>query len=143
MTDDLDFTDVIDDHLPYDGPRTQDSVVEAARGVSHLVRYLNNATQPAYAGKTLEWAVTTYGVVGNLRAAVAGMEQLLGQLADRLERQAADDATLYDDRRSPEYAAGTTAREMATELVDALGPLGDLAVKLDRASNLGAHLGNE
>ena len=36
MLDEQDFTDVIEEHFPFDGPHTPETVRDAARGVSQL-----------------------------------------------------------------------------------------------------------
>src|SRR5918992_2131628 len=84
--------------LPYDGPHSADTVEEAASGLPVLVRYLSNATGPWDGETTLRYAPTVDVVLGGLHAAAYGMDQLLSQLADALERHAGD-PSLYDDRR--------------------------------------------
>ncbi|TDX84941.1 hypothetical protein [Amycolatopsis arida] len=57
-SDERELVEVIEAHLPYDGPHSRDTVIAAAEGLPHLIRYLNNATQPGTARRTLEWANT-------------------------------------------------------------------------------------
>src|ERR687887_486119 len=88
-TDDRDLADVIEQHLPYDGPHTREKVLDAAHGLSALVRYMCNATQPPASTRTLGWAATVHQALGGVRGAVYGLDPLFRQLADAMERQAA------------------------------------------------------
>src|SRR5690606_17422802 len=55
---------------PYDGPHDRDSVVTAAASAAALIRYLNNATQPARSQRTLPYASTISDVLGSVRSTV-------------------------------------------------------------------------
>jgi hypothetical protein len=129
----------VEKFFPYDGPHSPDRVVDAAGGVSALVRYLNNATSyPA----TLRWASTIHYVLGGIEASAWGHEQLLRQLAAALERQAAN-PTLYDDRRRDDLAAAAVARTAAGRISKARESARILAADLDAVRELTVHLGNE
>lgn len=132
--------DVVHVLWPYDGPHTPDSVIEAVTTISALVRYANNATQ---AGKgTLQWASTVDSTIGGLHAALAGMNQLVTQLAVSLLDQV-DNPTLYDNRRSPEHPAGETARRAAVQLQETRHALQVAADKLAVVRPETSRLGNE
>lgn len=131
-----DLPELIDDC--YDGPHDRETVKDAARAITRLVRYLNNATQPSKP-YTLDWANTTDSVLSNLGAAMHGLDQLFDQLAAGMQRQA-DDSTLYDDRR--DRPGADTARAAAARLQDARKGAADLAEVLDEARADTVHLGN-
>jgi hypothetical protein len=128
---------VVERVLPYDGPHSADTVRDAADGLSALVRYLNNATGRWNAERTLRQAPDVADVLGDLEAAVGGLDQLLAQLADALDNLG-DDPTLYDDRRDP-AAAGVAglaservlvAREFASVLAKNLADAHGLTARL-------------
>lgn len=134
-----DFSAVVEDFFPFDGPHSQDSVVGAALGAAALVRYVNNATRPGNGEWTLEWAAAVYGVVGGVHAVVAGLDQLLGQLVVAVRRQAGD-PSLYDDRG--DRSAAGTAREVAESLGAARQRSRAVAAELEAARAAASHLGN-
>lgn len=140
---DQDVYDWLEERFPYDGPHSRDSVIDASVVVSRLIRYLNNATQPGIAKRTLEWANTTDQIVGNLAGAAYGQQQLLEQLADRMSVQARDDATLYDDRRVDDHPGADTATRAATCLTEAIVSTEALGAVLDHARSHTVHLGNQ
>ncbi|TCO57190.1 hypothetical protein [Actinocrispum wychmicini] len=136
--------DVVDHHWPYDGPHNDDQTTQAAAAISRLVRYLNNATGPGHSDSALPYAAIGYRVISNLTNAVHGLRQLLPQLAEFLERQAAD-PTLYDDRRGGPNAmpADDTASAAAYSLRSAMRHVSELASDLNLARSHAVHLGNE
>ncbi|HEY3692816.1 MAG TPA: hypothetical protein VGL46_21450 [Pseudonocardiaceae bacterium] len=97
-----DIDDVVETVLPYDGPHSQDSVLNAARVFVRSGRYLNNATQPTTAETTLEWASTIGSIVGNVKVVLYQLDQLLDQLAQASMRLA-EDPTLYSDQTPYDY----------------------------------------
>ncbi len=140
MADGRELLDAIQECVPYDGPHSADTVADAARGLSVLVRYLNNATGPGNGRTTLESATTVYRVLGGLGAAAGGLDQLFKQLAGGMDRQATD-PTLYDDRR--DRPGADTAHALAALLSELRGTAGGLAWSLDQARELSAHLGHD
>lgn len=147
--------ELIEDKLPYDGPHSRDTVIEAAAGINHLMRYLNNATQPVTAERTLEWVSTIYDVLGNIKGAAYKLDQLLEQLS-MAATAAAEDPSVYDASSSTEerHAEGAqAARELADALTemrptvrvspDGLRTVGGLARQLEDAHNLASRLGND
>lgn len=70
---------------PFDGPHTPDTVKAAASDVADLVRYLANATRR---GDSLNDPADLALVVGRLNAALAGLPQILDQLAAHAARYA-------------------------------------------------------
>ncbi len=136
-TEDADVYEVIERYFPYDGPHSQDSVADAAWGAAALVRYLNNAT---WLPQTVDRGPTVYRVVGGVHALIARLDQLLGQLADALRRQAGD-PTLYDDRR--DRPGAPTALEVAHHLEQARAASHALTGALAAAHNVASHLGHD
>ncbi|PXY16496.1 hypothetical protein BAY59_38450 (plasmid) [Prauserella coralliicola] len=151
--EDRELTDVIEEHLPYDGPHSRDTVIAAAHGVSYLIRYLNNATQSGTARHTLAWANTIDATVSSVKAAVYGMDQLLEQLS-AAAAAAAEDPTLYDAQSAAAERAAEgarVARELAARLDEMRSAVvtwegfrcvGGLARQLEDAHSLSARLGN-
>ena len=133
-------------YWPYDGPHTAEGVTDAARALTELVRYLNNATGPGNGRETLRYAPHIYRTLGALYGALAGMEQLLTQISTELERIAVDPTT-YDDRHTVNYSAESTAYGAAHSLGEAREALGPVGHHLGRAwgdtSHLGHNLGSE
>lgn len=137
MNSDQDVTDVIDEHFPYDGPHSPDTVIDALRGASALVRYANNATQYRHA---LPYGPTIHRAVGNVSAVVYGLDQLVGQLSDATMRVSSD-PTMYDDRR--DRPASGTAADLADALDTLRAALEALAPMVDRAHSISSHLGHD
>ena len=126
--------------VPYDGPHSADTVLEAARGLSTLVRYLNNATRAWNGRQTLRQASVMHDVLGGVEGAVFGLDQLMAQLAVALDRLAAD-PTLYDDRR--DHPAAETAHDAADRVRDARDRAAAIAAGVRRARGLTVHLGHD
>uniref|UniRef100_UPI003F490DB4 hypothetical protein n=1 Tax=Amycolatopsis sp. CA-290885 TaxID=3239925 RepID=UPI003F490DB4 len=140
--DRIQVTEQLEQTFHIDGPHDRESVLAAAGGLAHLVRYLNHATLPGdRADRTLEWANTTHATLGYLAAAAYASEQLIGQLAVALDRSA-EDPTLYDDRRG-DTSATATARESAARVERAAGIAGQLGARLTHAMETTVHLGND
>lgn len=134
-----DVYDLIEQHFPYDGPHSAEHVTAAGIAVARLVRYLNNATGPGNARKTLEWAASVDHVLGSVNAAVHGLNQLLRQLAAALDSQT-DNPTLYDDRR--DRLGSHTAQLAAQEVRYATVDVAALTRQIENALSLTQHLGN-
>jgi len=145
-TNDLDLSqdegpdpyEIVERFWPYDGPYSDERTTAAAVMIGRLGRYLNNATQKA---NGLPYAAVVGRVVDDLAGAVIGYEQLLDQLAWFLEREAADNPSLYDDRR--DRPGAQTARETAVVLDDARGAVRALYLALSAPARLASHLGSE
>ncbi len=112
---------------PWGGPYDPESTVDAARTIAELVRYLNHATPPWKTADCLQYPSHLGSVIANLRAALAGMEQLSRQLAKHAERFA-DDPALYDDGgHNPIDTVATVSieldrvRALVAHTADALG----------------------
>lgn len=127
---------IVEEHWPYDGPHSEESIESASRVLAGLVRYMNNAL----------WSVrpcgpSVYLVLSALNGAVYGSDQLLDQLRGAV-LALAEDSTMYDDRR--DRPAKQTALEVAAELVDARHALADGPLRpIERATALACHLGHE
>jgi hypothetical protein len=134
----LEAYEIVERFWPYDGPYSDEHTTAAAVMVGRLGRYLNNATQKR---DGLPYAAVAGRVVAELSGAVAGLEQLLGQLARFLDRQADTDPSLYDDRR--DRPGAMTARETATALVAAIDAVSELYAALAEPARLASHLGSE
>ncbi len=130
--------EIVERFWPYDGPYSDEHTTTAVVMIGQLGRYLNNATQkrnglpyPAVAGR----------VLSDLASAVAGYEQLLGQLARFLDREAEGNPSLYDDRR--DRPGADTAHEAAFVLADAVDAVRALHAALAVPAELAYHLGSE
>lgn len=141
MLDEQDFTDVIEEHFPFDGPHTPEKVRDAASGLSQLVRYLNNATGPGNGTNSLPYAPHAYRLLGSVHSTVDGLDQLLDQVAGALNRHAGD-STLYDDRGG-DSDGGTTAQDAVEVLDEARRTLALSRTHLDEAWGLSSHLGHD
>lgn len=139
--DEKDFTDLVEETFPYDGPHTPEQVREAARGVSVLIRYLNNATGPGNGTNSLPYAPHTYRLIGSVRSTVAGLDQLLDQASAALRRHSGD-SSLYDDRRA-DYVGAETASDAANALSEARHSLEQASSDVDQAWGLSSHLGHD
>lgn len=134
----MDAYEVVEQHWPYDGPHSDESVESAATAVGRLVRYLNNATWPYK--KVVAGGPTLYRVLSSLNGAVYGLDQLLRQLQETARELAADES-MYDDRR--DRPARTTAIEAVAALGEAVLALGPLMRGVESATSLTCHLGHE
>lgn len=123
---------------PYDGPYSDERTTAAAVMIGRLGRYLNNATGNR---NGLPYAAVVGRVLGDLAGAVIGYEQLLGQLAAFLDREAEDNPSLYDDRR--DRPGAQTARETAAELDEAQAAVRALHRALTGLAQLAYHLGSD
>lgn len=141
MLDEQDFTSTVEEHFPFDGPHTPEQVRDAARGVSKLVRYLNNATGGGNGTNALPYAPHTYRLLGSMHSTVDGLDQLLDQIAGALNRHASD-STLYDDRAA-DTDAGNTAHDAVEVLDEARRTLALSRTHLDEAWGLSSHLGHD
>lgn len=130
-------SDEIEELFPVDGPHSRESVIEAARGLSHLVRYLNHATQNR---KAMEWGSTTYSVLGNLNSVTYGLNQLLDQLGEALHEYG-QDPTAYDDRR--DRPAAETASQVRALLMEARTHFALVRHRIEKAHGEASHLGND
>ena len=83
--------------LDASGPHSADYTTHVAEALTEAVRVLNHATR-ASAG--VPDPVTVYVVLGRVTTAIAGLDQLLPQLADQLVRLNAD-SRLTDDNNDP------------------------------------------
>ncbi len=133
----VDPYELVERWWPYDGPYSDEHTTTAATMIQRLGRYLNNATQTP-AG--LSHAAAAGQVLAELTAAIAGFDQLLGQLARFLDHEADTNPSLYDDRR--ERPGADTARRTARELREAIRAVRDLATLLAAAAGLASHLGS-
>ncbi|TNC19078.1 hypothetical protein [Amycolatopsis alkalitolerans] len=133
------LSDVLGQYVPYDGPHSRETVLDAARSISALVRYINNATSPGRT--TLAWAHTVCSTTSSLCAAVHGMDQLFDQLTTAIERE--DPTRYYDgDHRNRELARVKSA-EAARYLETARMSAATLAQRLSDACTVLGTLGND
>lgn len=138
MGREIDVEDLIEEHWPYDGPHSDDKIVDALSAAVQLVRYANNASQ-----RRLRYAASVYSAASMTHSLVAGLEQLLTQLAASLRQMAADDPDLYDDRYSDTHPASETAGLAAELLVDAgTQPVDALVRAIGQATRELVHLGH-
>ncbi|MFB4273079.1 hypothetical protein [Nonomuraea sp. GTA35] len=112
-------------HLDPGGPRSGDDTRAMAAGLAECVRVLNHHTMDAAA---LPYPSTVYDVLGSLRAAAAGLDQLLRQLDARLVAQEATGCLAAT--RGDAHNAMTRARH---GIVAARGAAAQLTDHLDYA----------
>ena len=136
--DRIDPYEIVEQFWPYDGPYSDEHTSSAALMIGRLGRYLNNATQKR---DGLPYVAVVGRVVGELHAAVAGYEQLLGQLSGYLEREADTNPSVYDDRR--DRPGASTAHEVAVYLRAAIADVRKLSALLAAAGQRVSHLGSD
>lgn len=134
------LNDAVEALLPYDGPHSEAKITDASSAVSQLVRYMNNATQPGQARRTLPYAASIYRALGGIGGALYGLDQLVRQLSTAMAEHA-ENPSLYDDRR--DRAGGRTAREVVIELGEVRQVLAAVADHLAVAREMSSHVGNE
>jgi hypothetical protein len=108
-----DGRELVDKHFPYDGPHSDDHVLEAAKAVDQLVRYLSNATGPGNGEHTLTCGADVRRVLGQVAGAMASVYEVVDNLGQAATRTAADPLA-YDERR--DRPASQTAGELVVEL---------------------------
>ena len=133
-----DLYEIVERFWPYDGPYSDEHTSSAVVMIGRLGRYLNNATQKR---DGLPYAAVVGRVLSELRGAVAGYEQLLGQLARFLEQEAEHNPSLFDDRR--DRPGAHTAQEAAAAIVEAVDAVHELYAALGEPSRLAYHLGSD
>lgn len=155
MTDhDIDHRDVVEHFWPYDKPNAED-VVTAAGALPDIVRYLNNATQPDKAQRTLPFANSIDTIISSLKSSVYGLDQLVEQLSTAARAQAAR-PDVYDARAENPKERHTEGTQQALELAEKLSELrsrlvvwdgfravGGLAVELESVHSTSARIGND
>jgi hypothetical protein len=130
--------ELVERFWPYDGPYSDEHTTAAVVMIGRLGRYLNNATQKR---DGLPYVAVVGRVLSDLAGVVIGYEQLLGQLARFLDREAESNPALYDDRR--DRPGAQTARETAAALDDAMAAVLTLYSALTVPAALAYHLGSE
>lgn len=136
-----DKPDPIEENWPYDGPHTPDSVESATRALSDLVRYLNNATQPANASESLPSAPVVRRITGDLVTSTARLDQFVEQLDTALRRQGGD-PSLFDER-GPGYSASDTVAETSSHLDEVRSRLTSAHAHLGKAHSAVWRLGHD
>ncbi|MGB3443841.1 MAG: hypothetical protein WBA97_34320 [Actinophytocola sp.] len=123
---------IIERHWPLNGPHTNDTIAEAAQGAEALMRYLAHATyEPITAGPAL------HRTLSSLHESLYMLDQVLGQVADGVRRDLANDYTLYDTR------SGRLPAATALDVADAIGEARQgLGSRLYRAASEASCLGH-
>ena len=116
------------------GSTDPEQVAQAADAVAEMVRTLNHATVTSgAAAAALPWPSSVGTVAGRLHAALYGIEQLLGQLAGRMDA-IADNPRLYHDGNRADYEfAASSARQAAEDLRRAQAARAQLTGRLQAA----------
>lgn len=140
--DAVNIVDALTARLYIDGPFSDDDTRIAGRVIEHAMRYLLHATQPGPADRSLPYPQTVQAVAGSMNAFLHNLDQLLTQLAQRVE-QIADDPRLYADDIGPEPAGGPSllALRAAAELRVATAPRSGITSPLQRATEALNRLG--
>lgn len=121
-------------HLNIDGPHSDDYTREVARGLAECARVLNHATYP---GPGVTYPSTVYAVLGAVRAAVAGFDQLARQLDAHLTAMR-DTGNLRDNHGMD---PGTTVAHARQALAESRTAASALEYRLSRAHNATSSLG--
>ena len=116
----MDAYEAADHVLPLDGPYQPDQVVTAARLIGELVRRLNRAT---VTGHALPSPGDLYGLLGGITEAVAGLGQLLAQLADRADEFAEHPRLTHAHHPAEAWFAATQAANLLQRANTARGDL--------------------
>lgn len=117
-----------------DGPHSGDKTTAAAAALAHLVRYMCHAT---YSEQAVPYPSTVDSVTRNLHAAVVGMDQLLRQLGDHMDRFE-QGGRLRDDAGRDPYRR---AMDWRMAVRDAQRAIGIAATWLEQAGAASSHLG--
>lgn len=120
--------------FPVGGPYGDEETRAAGRSIAALVRYLCHAARH---GEAVPEPATVDDVLGSLSAAVAGLDQLLPQLAYRLGRLAG----LPGAYATGDDSAPATASMAGMHLDVARRHLDDAHGRLAKARNLASHIG--
>lgn len=136
MGREIDVEDIVEQHWPYDGPHTDEKVIDALSATVQLIRYANNATH-----RRMTYVASVYSAVSMVHAMVSSLEQLFEQLAG-MTADMATDPDLYDDRYSADMPADQEARIAANLLGDAAEEVDQLAAVVSRANSVLVHLGH-
>lgn len=137
--DDLDRLADLAAIWPYDGPHSTKTVTDAARAISALVRYINNATTTR--GR-YRYMSNVASVAGSLAEAVYGVDQLLDQMSVAIDRHIAA-GDLYDDRCPDNPDAGTVKADLAVNrIVQARAAASVLATQLSELASTANTIGH-
>lgn len=107
----VDAAELVEQNWPYDGPHSPDGVIEAARMMDGLARYLGNATGPGNGTRTLQYGPHVCRVLGALTSTLASLDQVFEQLATAEQRIGADPLSYDHGRDRP--ASDTTDKVIA------------------------------
>lgn len=112
---------------PYDGPHSPETVTDAARAISLLVRYINNATSTR---RRYRYMSDVAQVANPLAAAAYGLDQLLDQMSTAIDQHIATGG-LYDDQSPADPDAAIAKADLAVNrIVRARSAPGVLAKQL-------------
>lgn len=117
----------MDLHLAADGPHSDDYTREVAVGFAETVRILNYATRTS---DGMPEPATLNSVLNYLSTGMHRMDQLLGQLDDRLRAMAVENR-IGDTRSDPFQVVAQVRRQFELLRTDAAV----MAERLDRAFN--------
>lgn len=131
--------ETINQRWPYDGPHSEDTVLEAARAIHELVEYLNNAT---FGGtkKTLRYSPQVARILGSLGSGLSGLDQLLEQLMVA-ETRIGKDPKAHDERR--DRPASQSANEAVEHIGQARKLLAQTSSALLSASTAAFRIGHD
>lgn len=129
---------------PLDGPYTPESLISAARALAELYRYLAHATI-GDAARALPNIPDAYPAFGVLMAAARSNQQVLQQVATRIDHLAEIDPTIRHD--NGDDAEGNRAAvaliDAAEHLRGAANSAGQMAAALSHASGQLSHIYHE
>ncbi|HEY2763383.1 MAG TPA: hypothetical protein VGJ13_05135 [Pseudonocardiaceae bacterium] len=124
--------ELVHEHWPLHGPYDAEHTIAAAATISELVRYLNYATSQG-AATALPHPADVSSLVGNLQAAVGGLEQTLRQVAYLVEGLGVNPNLRNANNRDDQESARAEAAYAVVCLQDAAGAVNSLYQFLNHA----------
>jgi methyl-accepting chemotaxis protein len=137
----VDGIKLVNEAWPLDGPYSPESLLSASQAIAELYRYLARATIDG-AKTAVPNIPDAYPAFGALMTAANSAEQVMQQLAARVERFAEFDPTVRHDSNSNVEGnqAADALLDAAEYLHSAAGSAGQMGADLSRASGQLSHI---
>ncbi|WP_306362510.1 hypothetical protein [Nocardia sp. CC227C] len=135
----IDRADMVEALWPTIGPHTAESVIEAARGIEELWRYLAHATRNREAA-ALSAPADVYAAVGALKQGAHSAVQVVRQLQNWAAYVSSVDGLARDDDRADPERAAATADYAVDCLYDARQGMAQHAAALEQVAAALSHL---
>lgn len=132
--------DIIQNAWAIGGVYSDENTRTAAWAIAALVRYLNHATD---SDQAVPYLSTADAVISYLHAAATGLEQLLEQLAVRVDTEAHRKSVYNNRDRDDQALAADTLAQLKHQILQCRLAAGQLAASLNHAfENSSNRLGN-